>query len=325
MKSPSEVLSNMTRRLKPGWKLLAPWGIANPELMNSTPSHCLLPGEAFVDAMATSGIAQDPDDLSINSAEADVFMVLGLWRLSKGVYKVSPDLLGEVRSSGLPSTIPTDVLLRLPEWAIYIDLKGLGVYHDGDVDGAWVCAEHRQSTGADRLLVLAVRYDDPGTRGMTILQSTLDMSVSDFDEMVNTLSDDELRVAETYGLGKTREPCPSRKALLDIIIKILLYICSSEPDIEDRDEPDVKPSRAHMQRIGKRDMFVAADRVRVWNVGDRVGEVIRNYNEQPKDRKHTRRHLRRAHWHGYWTGKRGSDEREFSYKWLSPMVVGVSP
>jgi hypothetical protein len=71
-------------------------------------------------------------------------------------------------------------------------------------------------------------------------------------------------------------------------------------------------------------MFVAADRVRIWNVGDKIGEVIRQQRESIGDRKHTRRHLRRAHWHGYWTGARGSEDREFSYKWLSPMVVGVS-
>ncbi|MGC6378155.1 hypothetical protein ACNO7L_10190 [Bisgaard Taxon 45] len=39
----------------------------------------------------------------------------------------------------------------------------------------------------------------------------------------------------------------------------------------------------------------------------------------------TRRpHIRRAHWHGYWTGKRDEPEnRKFDLKWLPPFAVGL--
>jgi len=238
----------------------------------------------------------------------------------------------DVSNTNLSKGVPASVLKRLPEWCIYLDLSNVERPEGfADVHGAWVYLYHEVDTLADELHV-AMDRDLPS---IPFIYPLTGVSLMEMIDACLSYIRDEVHILSGYGvmgegsyMSKTYEvqtgTGDSHRIMLSKIINLLLYICSSEPDIEDREEPDAKPSRARMQRMGKRDMFVAADRVRVWNVGDKVGEMIRNFNEEPKDRKHTRRHLRRAHWHGYWTGRRDSDEREFSYKWLSPMVVGVS-
>jgi hypothetical protein len=102
----------------------------------------------------------------------------------------------------------------------------------------------------------------------------------------------------------------------------LLYLCSDEPEIDDRAHPGEQPRRPKPKRTKRGWRLFAAKKTRTWSVGERTGELIRHARDDAEatDRRVTP-HIRRAHWHGYWTGPK-TGERRFSYKWLPPTVVG---
>ena len=109
---------------------------------------------------------------------------------------------------------------------------------------------------------------------------------------------------------------------LQPILALVLYICSDEPDIVDRDQPDQTPQRPQPKKTKHGWKLFPPNKPRIWNVGDQLGEQIRR---TPSDHDRTERnsprpHLRRAHWHGFWHGPKDG-ERKFKYKWLPPMVV----
>ena len=55
--------------------------------------------------------------------------------------------------------------------------------------------------------------------------------------------------------------------------------------------------------------------------GERTGAQLRQANETDPSGRAVKPHLRRAHWHSYWRGPK-TGERQFRYKWLSPIIVG---
>lgn len=92
---------------------------------------------------------------------------------------------------------------------------------------------------------------------------------------------------------------------------------------------------------GKKKKLVAADRIRTWDVGIRLGPALRKalagrkqspgpspssteQSAQP-GRPSLRPHWRRGHWHHYWTGPRSQPtERKIILHWLPPIPVGIS-
>lgn len=328
---------NAGRNCRLGWRAMGKWVAESRAMGCEWPSWCLIPEEGWK-TIRESFIESKTDTENIvemNRCRTDSLLLasVGTWRISKGIYRFNDVLQNELMVSGISGDIPTHVFKRLPEWGVYLEIPP-GVCTDvfSTVCGAWVRLGYEITTGAE--LVSIVLEDGAGSHKRYCCH----LSEKTIPDMVQICIERQIR---TLGLGyqwdhrsaeyqrsvrdMIKMGSPTEQTdMLSKVLSALLYICSSEPDIEDREEPDARPSLARPKLVGKRDMFVAADRVRIWNVGDNVGEQIRKAREEPSDRAHTRRHLRRAHWHGYWTGARGSDERQFTYKWLSPMVVGVS-
>jgi hypothetical protein len=67
----------------------------------------------------------------------------------------------------------------------------------------------------------------------------------------------------------------------------------------------------------------------VWEVGYRIGKVLRHAEEKEQREPSTnsdgtharpRAHVRKAHWHTYWTGPK-KDPQTAKLKWLHPMVI----
>ena len=49
------------------------------------------------------------------------------WRYSRSVYRFDPDLYRELVATPFSGEIPEEVLLRLPEWSIYVEMQGESV------------------------------------------------------------------------------------------------------------------------------------------------------------------------------------------------------
>lgn len=68
--------------------------------------------------------------------EIQTFSILGTWRDSKGIYTLPPSMLNALTDTPLSDSIPVDVLLRLPEWCIYVRTPGMQI-DDEILHGFW--------------------------------------------------------------------------------------------------------------------------------------------------------------------------------------------
>lgn len=238
---------------------------------------------------------------------------LACWRMTQGIYRFDPALYESLIDTPLTGDLPADVLTRLPEWCLYLETPGLHVLkRDGgkaDLAGAWVRNDLENGTPA--LLITLDIPEAPRPESATvILRGTLDESVT------------ETLKAWNSGLegvaGKVAD-------YLRPIINLILYLVGSDDIAGPHGTPEnPKPKRT---RRGGVKLF-AADGPRSWEVGVRMGDALRRaYHaaEVSGGGTHSgpRPHVRRAHWHSYWTGKIGSDDRKIKPKWLPPIPVNL--
>jgi hypothetical protein len=113
---------------------------------------------------------------------------------------------------------------------------------------------------------------------------------------------------------------------LTVAINLVLYLCAEEPDVHDRTEGLSRAQDAYGDPRG----------ASTWDVGIRIGTVIRKYENAPLEddeqalqppsgpgHASPRPHIRRAHWHAFWMGPKDSPDRRLTVHWLPPIPVGI--
>ena len=280
------------------------------------PAYCFASLESLERVLPTadeinSGLAPD------YPLGSGALLTIGTWAYSKGIYKIDPLLFDELYKMPIPTKIPTDVLLRLPEYSVYVDLRALVFNMTWTTNGGgsqrlfgfWATVTYQPSTKSP-LLIVHLNYAIP-------LATTyaLDLSKSD------------LHAAMTMGLIYSEMDCTHGDnadiGVIGILLNVLLYICSDEPDIEnDKEEPipKLQPKSYHSRRYGTK--YLQAQATKTYSVGKKTGELLEQFkNTKDRDTSCKKRpHMRRAHWHGFWKGKRDG-VRTFYYKWLPPRMV----
>lgn len=282
------------------------------------PAWCYCPMAAWYAIVSNdAGVNRLSLDLVADVAR---LAALGAWRITQGIYQFDPDLAESLDKTLLVGEMPTDVLLRLPEYSLYIDGAGLN-WMGEPLRGYWVHLEWDANTERRELRLL---FDTESALQPAILH----MGPWTITEAVDRMVSESKKQAQAAGVNAnllTDQLVEKIASEVQPVIARILYICSDEPEITDRDQPDQQPQRPKPKRIKKGWRLFPPDKPRVWHVGDQLGQQLRNANEShPREttanRKKTRPHLRRAHWHGFWTGPRDG-ERKFNYKWLPPTVV----
>lgn len=118
-------------------------------------------------------------------------------------------------------------------------------------------------------------------------------------------------------------------------VNLILYICSANADFGEH--RPMHPARRAPS--GKKKRITAADQMRVWDVGIRLGPALRKAMASTEQSQETgpapaeevgqgrcspRLHWHRGHWHHYWTGPRSQpEERKIILHWLPPIPVGI--
>lgn len=281
------------------------------------PNWCFLPLAAWY-AIVSEGGVMPPNRVP----DVGRLGALGAWRYSQGIYRFHPDVLDALTKTALDGEIPADVLLRLPEWCVYIETSGLK-WSGADLFGFFAHLEWDVKTERHELrLVLDM---DKG-----LLPIPLHLG-GNLVEVVNKALV-ETHVQGTL-VGKPL-PIPSKQDATDLaaelnpLISLLLYLCADEPEIEDSQHPGVYPQRPRPKRVKGGWRLFPAQGPRVWLTGEEIGQAISAANAR-EDRdpdfetgRTVRPHLRKAHWHGFWSGPRDGNRR-FRYKWLPPIPVGA--
>lgn len=233
---------------------------------------------------------------------------LAAWRPTKGIYRFDADLAAALASTPLDRELPADVLLHLPEWCVWIDpVAGM--------PGFFAFLEHDAGDGRCELRLL---LDDGDSLTQVIVHLGRGTLLDGLESMA-------LEAAAQHALATgravptiPREQLAPAVALVAPLVSLLLYLCSEEPDLGNREPP---------QHPSHRSRATGAQGETVWQVGERVGAALMAAAGAASEAQggiHAgpRPHVRRAHWHTYWTGPRGG-QRTARARWLSPILVGA--
>ncbi len=278
--------------------------------------------EATIAALLAGGHAppRGPADLS---RAALTTQCLAAWRMTQGIYRIDPTLYAALIDTPLTGDIPGEILLRLPEWCVYIETPGMTVpVGDGGpavpVAGLWYWLDAPPEGGFLLCIGIDAGRRPPLTVQHVPLSGTLDEALAAI-----------LRQWQAAAARGTAAPPPpgygeAARTWLPPALSLVLYLCSTAADITGRGRPG-NPAVVRTRRHGLR--LLPADGPRTWDVGQRLGAALRAAAAAPPAAaggdagRHVRPHVRRAHWHTYLRGARTAPQREL--RWLPPIAVAV--
>lgn len=309
---PVEHLKAAGQHYPRAWKLIDVFREGRGKDLPKWPAWCFLPMSAWYAIVSedSGGIA-----VPLNQVQ-DIGRLgaLGTWRYSQGIYRFDQTIFDQLWNTGISGDLPGDVLLRLPEWCIYIETPGKkyldDVLYGFFVHLEWDATDHRHEL---RLLLDMENYllPQPIHIGDWPLSKAIERMINESTRHIPTGTMIPLPNQDQYQAWQN---------ILAPIMNLILYLCSDEPDFG----PSKRPERAKTKRTKKGWKLFPAQKPIVWNIGERIGKQIREYDatQNPESTVRTvRPHLRRAHWHGYWTGPKDGPQR-FKYHWIPPLLVG---
>ena len=239
----------------------------------------------------------------------DAFAALSKWRFSQGIYRFDPTLFLELINTPIPDELPINVLKRLPEWCLYIELPAGYQFNLSPVYGFWVTLSWNEDIGQESLSIVFLQHD--GITPNHVIPLTEGSSFAK-------------QFAVHEELGPDKQSVKAYFAQLKQVLSLVLYICSEEPEINNFRTPGLSPSFARPQKTQKGIRFFPAEKPNFWDVGTKLGQDLRDASSLPTPSLPTgatvKPHFRRAHWHGYWQGSKNNPT--FIYHWLNPIFVG---
>lgn len=267
-----------------------------------------------------------------DSADVSRLGALGAWRLTQGIYRFDATLRAQLIDTPLGSEtpLPCEVLYRLPEWCMYIEMPDVA----DSVHGLWAHLEYDANNGRHELRLLI----DSDTALYPLILHIGPWTISEaMDRALEEARIQAERMPEGYINAKymTNQAHKSNEAVLLPALSLLLYICSESAEYSRRGKEDA-PSMPQPKKTKRGWRLFPAEGPVEWDVGVRLGAALRQSHllsdtQDSGTHASPRAHMRRAHWHGFRAGPRkredGTDipnsERKFSLKWLPPIPVNI--
>lgn len=244
---------------------------------------------------------------------------LGTWRYSQGVYRFDPDTFSALADTTVKGEIPSEVLLRLPEWCVYVEMPEDYRWFGTRLHGFWVHLEQDANTHRNELRFLLDTESELQPHILHIGPWTMIEAVDRwFSEAKRQAVQANVLTPGSHEIGGTIEKIAES---INPLVSLVLYLCSEEPEIIDSKVPENRPRYPRPKKVKGGWRLFPPDKPKMWAVGDKTGAQLRQANATEPTGRAVKPHLRRAHWHGYWRGPK-SGERQFRYKWLSPIIVG---
>lgn len=232
---------------------------------------------------------------------------LAAWRMTQGIYRIDPAVYMALVDTPITGDIPASVLEQLPEWCVYVETPD----DPEKIRGFYA----RIDAGEQLAIMLDLERGDAICTAIPLRGALASI----------------LQNAVTHGADEAALPAAS--GLMSRIINLVMYICCSGYDIHGKRGQPGNPEPKRTRRDGWR--LFAADGVSVWDVGVRMGAALRAAYHAAETGQHqgssVRGHVRRAHWHGFRSGKRltedgtpiPAEKRQFELKWLPPIAVNL--
>jgi len=239
---------------------------------------------------------------------------LASWRPTQGIYRIAPTLLDALWDTTVSGDLPADMLHRLPEWCVYVELNRWCKGTSADnifIYGVWAHIDYEPSMpGGDERLCLLI----DANFGLTAKAIPTKGSIRSY-------------------LDEVKHPDPRSnefaQAMIEPTIAVLLYLCSAAAEYRSGGDAEKQPRNPKMRRDKAGAMRMRpAQKSRVWDTGTRMGAALDAAYAARAERaggegKQVAPHIRRAHWHAYWTGSPGSIDRRCEPRWLPPIPVNL--
>lgn len=273
------------------------------------PRWCFAPFTVW----ATSFVRSRQDLRKINDITSAITVIP--WRYSRSVYRFDPDLYRELVATPFSGEIPEEVLLRLPEWSIFVEMQG------ESVSGFFSSLEY-VSPGKAELRFVFCTEERLMPFYIALSAGTIEKSFEDCLREYEAVAGESDKVKAEY-----TEVLGEDLSLVKKALSLVLYVCSDEAEIRDREAPDWEPAFPRAKVTKGEERLFPADRNRVVDVGCELGAMLREGATKSEPSAPTGRtvrpHMRRGHWHGFWTGprKENRDQQKFVLKWLPPLFV----
>lgn len=265
------------------------------------PAWCYLPMAAAYAVVSGGGPRRVAPERAGDVAR---LAALAAWRMTQGIYRFDPAVYDAVRSTPVAGDIPADVLYRLPEWCVYVETPGLSAYGRA-LHGAWAHLESDAGTGRPELRLLldaeGAMIPVPLHLGQWPLSESISRCLAESSRQLQALGGPQIPAGAAAPLREAIEP----------IVSLVLYLCSQASEIGAGAR---RPGNPEPKRTKRGWRMFAADRPTTWDVGQRLGAALRRAYQAEQtsggdaagEHAGPRPHIRRAHWHGYWSGPRGS-------------------
>ncbi|EMN92550.1 AcrVA2 family anti-CRISPR protein [Leptospira weilii] len=278
------------------------------------PNYIFAPIESYFPILAEEEIDfKNSSNVLYNYLLVNQLAALVPWSLSKGIYRFSQELFEELIDSPLPEKIPSEILKKLPQWSIYVELPKNKIQ---DCNGFFTFLE--SDKGRNELRILLDYDNRPAYLAVLNLENhTIEESFNLFQQNIkNQLSNINEKITDSL-LEIYKQ---SQIKILKKIVPLILYICSENAEI--------KGSFSHSnytQRFKEKSPseISPASNVAIWDVGNELGERLRRFREKTQKNDLQLRsktpHIRKAHWHHFWVGMKGS--KALMVRWLTPIPV----
>ena len=254
--------------------------------------------------------------------DVPVIAALGTWRYTQGIYQFNKDLAQELLGMPMEGSIPVEVLYRLPEWCVYIELPEPLEIDFRTIKGFWTHLEYDVNTTKPELRVLLHTNEGIETTIPLHLEActVADAIGAGIDEsMLQMMIHDKQIIDE--GITKSGM-VDYYKSILTPFINLILFLCSDTPEIDNERKPGSSPSHPQPKKTKKGLQLFPTDTPTIWKTGFESGNKLRTFNHSMNiTGRHVRAHVRRGHWHGVWTGPK-TGKQTFKYNWMPPMIVG---
>jgi hypothetical protein len=290
------------------------------------PDWCFLPIAGALAAVATDA-GVDVSHLGRlypeRVADAARLAALGAWRMSQGIYRFDPTIYEAVRTTPVAGDLPSELLLRLPEWCVYLETPGaVGISGSGALHGTFAHLEFDVNTGGIELRLLL--DDEHG-----LIPIPLHLTGGGLSDAIERAVQVMRRSAGSGSQALLDGYAGEIRDVVSPVVSLLLYLATQASEITGRHGMPGNPTPVRTRRHGLR--LFAVDGPRTWDVGVRLGAALRVAQTQASERSGSggeragpRPHIRRAHWHTFVSGPRSDPQAaQRDLRWMPPIPVAL--
>ena len=316
-----QLVDRLSSRYKALWPFLEEEALKN---IDEKSSSLLDVGtvEGILTALVQSSSRSHPTSDDMIHYDTPLLSAIYPWRLSKSIYDFDVNLMDSLKDTPI-ERLPTDLLKKLPEWAMYFNYKDSTFHYDNVekeklVQGFFVHLNYSSDCpGGELRFVINYGLNDTHCE-LTFMG--LDLSHEYLDDAIEASHDRAVLRNIKAGKSTSENNVDGLKQFLRPVINMVLYVCSEEPDLSKK---PIAPSIKNVK--GQRRLYPSKKPQNI-SVGYKIGSILingRNTNPKNSTRNptHGRKaaHLRRAHWHTYRVGPRNNFK--YQLKWLQPKLI----